>query len=296
MEKDVFFLDLQEIASFQVEELKKTLGDKSHIFVFYHKLDKIGEEILPNPEIIRNALEMIQNSIQKLLEIGIEKMYFIPDHGFLIYPENYSPQITPISANSTNVIRHRRYAIGKSEDLEENPAAIQLNLGEYGFQTDLIGLFPIGIHKFAIHGEEHRFDHGGLSLQENALILLELEISKQKKQMSIKLEVGIPDSITTAQIIVNLKPIAPDISNSPRRVIVEAFEWNSQQDQESDQIDLTLIGKSEVIKVHYSQVNAKLLLQSLPKAVHIKVMDNKTFEILDEKVVQVLLEGYDDLL
>lgn len=174
-------------------QAKDVLGEKldlsdAPVAVIYHNvIDKTGDSRDTEGQVfeaVERACAEIEKLVQALVQAGCGKVLVTSDHGFIYQsqnPANYAyvdiPGLSQLkSADEVSCDHTRRFVVGKvipeSESLIEY-AALDLSLeGDYKIA------FPKGVTRLRLSGSGSRFVHGGASLQENVIPVVEVQVSK----------------------------------------------------------------------------------------------------------------------
>jgi len=177
--------------------------------VFDTTLDAVGEtasQLAWNT--FGTLLQSVKKGVHKLLELGIDQVHIVTDHGFLLLDEvgehdKVSVRDVPALAKKS------RYVVGTHLGRTD-----QLRFPVPGGQN-LEAWFPLGIGCFRTPGP-YNYVHGGLSLQE--LVVPHLRVSQQAMGRPVGVRAELPEVIRNAQFRVRFEPEAADIFDRPRQV------------------------------------------------------------------------------
>lgn len=170
--EEIFKLD-------QIVKPKKSVRDKlkssNFIIVTSQEIDSIMEEGNDTlaKDLMDNIFIQIKRAINTLSELGFEKFILSADHGYLL-GSGIGKEHKVDVPNGKTFDLHKRYWMGKGGDSPEN--TIRFKASDFGYSNDLEFVFPIGISIFKTPGQENDYFHGGISLQE--LIIPVIEFSK----------------------------------------------------------------------------------------------------------------------
>lgn len=291
MPESIVLDNLDEVNSLRLDDLKAKIGDKRFIFVMDREIDQLGTFLADiDVSVLKESVEKVSRGVSRIHEIGIEKVMIATDHGFLFFPKH--SKIETISGIQTNIdtYKGRRFLIGKPP---VNPSLIQLDLKEIGFASDCIAQFPRGTICVANPGA---FIHGGISLQENALLFLTSVVKRERKE-KVDIEVDVPDPITTAIFFVEIKPVIKNkLTYRPRKLVVEVQETAKKVEESKEEKDKTFLAVSDEEIIEYKPIKVSIPLKKIPSEIHVTVKDVDTGVYLYHKDVKVELGGYDDLI
>jgi hypothetical protein len=198
---------------YNLDQLLSTLTDQipeaDAYVIFDTTLDAVGEtasQLAWNT--FSTLLQSVKKGVHKLLELGIDQVHVVTDHGFLLLDEvgehdKVSVRDVPALAKKS------RYVVGTHLGWTD-----QLRFPVPGSQ-DLEAWFPLGIGCFRTPGP-YNYVHGGLSLQE--LVVPHLHVSQQVMGRPVGVRAELPREIRNAQFRVRFEPEAADIFDRPRQI------------------------------------------------------------------------------
>ena len=273
------FKDLQK----PLEELRKELAQTKILVVMDREIDKAGsfliEELL---SYFDKLLLGIERAVETVAQIGHNKILLTTDHGFLFFPfPNKIDTLETIPSDPQTVIG-KRYSLGKPPHV---PATISVSNKMLPYLSEEThAIFPIGVSCFPKPGPKEPFIHGGISLQECCIGVLECTPKKAIAREKVGVKVSLPSIISSAIFIISLQPFIKQISDQPRTVVVELTEKGET------------ILRSDPVLICDKEQTLLLRLPRIPKQIEVKVKDSETEEVLFSKDVKVSLEGYDETL
>jgi len=275
-------LDLKELEK-PLDELRKELAQTKILVVLDREIDKAGsfitEELL---NYFDKLLSGIKRAVETIAQIGYNKILITTDHGFLFYPLPNKIDTTESIPITPETIVSRRYSLGKPP---HTPATISLTDKALPYLSEKThAMFPIGISLFPRPGPKEPFVHGGISLQECCIGVLECIPQKVIAREKVGVKVSLPSIISSAIFIVSLQPVVKQISDQPRTVTVELTEKGET------------ILRSDPVEIYDKEQTLTLRLPRIPKEIEVRVKDSETEEVLFTKQIKVSLEGYDETL
>jgi hypothetical protein len=279
---NVTCLDLKDLQK-PIDELRKELAQTQILIILDREIDKAGsfltEELL---DYFDKLLSGVRRAVETVAQIGYNKILLTTDHGFLFFPLPNKIDTTESVPSTPENIVSKRYSIGKPPHV---PATISLSNKTLPYLSEEThAIFPMGISWFPKPGPKEPFVHGGISLQECCVGVLECTPKKAITREKVGIKVSLPSIISSAIFIISLQPIIKQISDQPRTVIVELTEKNET------------ILRSAPVEISDKEQTLTLRLPRIPKEVEVKVKDSETEEVLFSKEVKVSLEGYDETL
>jgi len=275
-------IDLKDLQT-PLADLKKQLSQTKILVIMDREIDKAGsfliEELLNYFDIL---LSRAEKGVETVAQIGFNKILITTDHGFLFFPFPNKIETTETIPSDPQTTTGKRYAVGKPPHI---PATISLSHKTLPhLQEGTHAIFPIGISIFPKPGPKEPFTHGGISLQECCIGIIECIPKKTILKEKVRVKVSLPSIVSSAIFIISLQPLIKQITDQPRTVTVELTEQNQT------------ILRSEPVQIYDKEQTLTLRLPRIPKQMQVKVKDTETEEVLFSKDVIVSLEGYDETL
>lgn len=198
----------QEIRNKSTEEIKTLIRDNSLIYIYHNCIDDIGEGSAYNGEACSAAAEAIsqlKDLIKRLTSANVYNLIVTADHGFLYRATPLVDQELTEDKPDGNIMKiDRRFVIGTS--LEDRATLRKFSAMDLGLIGDTEVQLPRGIMRLRQRGNEGRYVHGGSSLQE--IVIPVLNVHKKRSTNVSQVEVSIyssSDQISTNQISVILQ-------------------------------------------------------------------------------------------
>lgn len=168
--------NLNEIVDIPINSLKNEFKEKERILVFSNEIDEAGHIEDSSIQMFPGLLNKIQSAIRKLVQVGIERVVIVADHGFILTSRLEEWMKVDLPKDMDNIVKKRRYTISRKK-IEGN--YITKTAYSANYDGDIYFNFPRGINVFPASGGT-KFHHGGISLQELLVpvIVIEKDIKK----------------------------------------------------------------------------------------------------------------------
>lgn len=184
---DVLAISYEEIDKLTINEFKEKMKGINLVYIYHNKIDAIGDHAPSENEVFNAAQDTIddlQKLITKLTSLNYAYSYITADHGF-IYKRDKLEEHDKVDLDKFTEKKHKRFIL--SEKPLEIDGAVSLSM-EY-LNMDLYANVPIGPDIFKAPGAGHNFVHGGASLEECIVPLLEVKAGKgAKNQRTVELQ------------------------------------------------------------------------------------------------------------
>jgi len=270
---DVCFVELNDLTKPSYSAVKKRL-----LIVFSVELDALGEALGASAlEIYDDLLKSIEKGVAKALDLGVDEVHIVTDHGFLILEK--VKDFEKIEIKGRNILeKSERYAIGNGLEAGNH---LKFTLNE---EQGLEILFPRGTYCFKAPGK-YDFLHGGISLQEVVIPHLVVEKSFKESKISVEIELSkeIEGGIRNQIFKIKLVPVKTDLfATLSRNVRVFCEKEGEKISNEA----VETVGEGAVEVTLRVEPTVKL---GYGEEITIKAVDDENFELLDEKKVKTFL-------
>ncbi len=251
-----------------LDEVERTeWGNEAMVVVLSREIDEFGTFAADlNPQGLLEMVGRVVRAMQNLREKGFDRFLVVADHGFLFLPPEL--QIQSIRTPSANICR-RRFAVGAVSE-----GCLTLRAQQIGLEGEVVFAFPVGLTVFALPGPTEAFLHGGVSLQENIVPVLEATAVPGSRKVAV--EMDLPQALTSRIAIVMLRVREPHLFATPRRVVVDINGKRSEpQEMRPDQ-------QPTNVSVHWLGFD-----ETVPRQVTVRLLDADTGQVLQEQLLPV---------
>ena len=185
---DVKAFSYEDLDKLKSRDFKEEMKGLSLVYIYHNKIDARGDHAPSENEVFNAAQETIEDLlvlIKRLRDQGnFAKIYITADHGF-IYKRDKLKEHDKVNLDSFSEKRHKRFII--SDEPLEIDGAVSISM-DY-LNMDLYANVPIGADVFKAQGAGLNFVHGGASLEECIVPLLEVKAGKgAKNQRTVELQ------------------------------------------------------------------------------------------------------------
>ena len=186
-----------QIEDMQTEKIKDLVRENNVIFIYHNMID--DDEGKNTPTVCQNTVERLTSLVTKLSSGNAYNIIITADHGFLyqhgqLDTNEYASTGYPTATNVT--YDDRRFLIGYG--ITEDSGFSVKKASEYGLTSDddsLEIVIPNNILRFRKKGNDGKYAHGGLSLQE--LIVPIITVNKGRKSDVRDVEISFQPRTTT---------------------------------------------------------------------------------------------------
>lgn len=230
------------------------------LYVYHDMIDATGDKAVSEHRTFKAAAEAIFELIdivKKLANANATNIFITADHGFLYQRSPVAEQfkLTEKPQGEQIIASSRRYVLGRG--LKESTAFKKFTAEQVGLASDLEIQIPNSIQRIAQPGAGNQFVHGGASLQE--IVVPVIQVNKRRSDTVAPVNVAIhPESnlITTGQLVVNLYQSNKVEPNRPARRLRAGLYFGDQLI--SNEQELTFDSQSEEGRDRFQQVTLLL--------------------------------------
>ena len=240
-------LNDEEFLSLNRESGRELVKSNNIIYIYHNQIDAMGDDAITEEKVF-DAVESSFNTITKIVKqianLNGTNIFVTADHGFIY--TNTPTQDSEFCKLDTTFMEtskvNRRFVIGKN--LEENSCTEKFTSDELGINGDNDFLITKSINKIRKQGGGNRFVHGGATLQE--LVIPLLEIKYQRKNVISEVEATIMpiSTITTNNVNVSVYQEEP-ISDKVKPITIVCGFYGEDDVELSDKHKITLNSSDE---------------------------------------------------
>jgi uncharacterized protein (TIGR02687 family) len=173
------------------------------IFIYHNVIDKAGDSAsteVKTTAAVEEAFEELQKILSKISNANGSNMLLTADHGFLFQQSEVAQaDETPLPEAAEWFNTNRRFALGRG--IAENGTVKVFSAGQLGLGEGWDAAFPLSLGRFPIRGSGKRYVHGGLSLQEVVVPVVQVRKSRADDVSRVEVDcLRVPSRITTGQV------------------------------------------------------------------------------------------------
>lgn len=295
--KVVLFKDLQDMIQEEARELFKS----KIVYIYHNVIDAVGDDRKTEHrtfEEVERAIKELAPMIKKIhSSFNVSKIFITADHGFL-YNANELPEAMyeALPDNKNAVWNHNRFSILKKE-IKTDSYIFDLSKAA-NVKTDFKITIPKAINRYKRQGHGVHYVHGGASLQE--MIVPLIESSRKREEITEKATfklLGRDFKIVSGAIKLKLIQEKP-ISSQFKPITLSSALYSDADEMVSNEIDIALDSSSDLpterVKEIILNLNARAGSDSF---FYLKIYDkqkdpNKLNPLVNEKVInQTLIQS-----
>ncbi|UNQ41324.1 BREX-1 system phosphatase PglZ type A [Prescottella equi] len=191
------------------------------LYVYHDTIDATGDKAVSEHRTFTAAADAVRELIdivKKLASANATNIIVTADHGFLYQRSKLAEQFNlTVKPQGEQIVKSkRRYVLGRR--LKKDAAFTTFQPDQVGLSSDLEVQIPNSIQRIVQPGAGYQFVHGGASLQEIVVPVIQINKSRSDTVEPVNVDIH-PDSdrITTGQIVVKLYQSAKVEPHKPAR-------------------------------------------------------------------------------
>lgn len=221
-------LQLADVLQLSGQRLASRIQDASLIVVRSQEIDILGEAGQSHlaRQVMDTVIANVARGVRKIATLGVERIVVTADHGHL-FAEERGDDMKTENPGGQMVELHRRCWVGRGGSTP--PAAVRVSGADLGYTTDLDFIFPSGLGVFKAGGGLV-YHHGGLSLQELVIPVLQLRVPQRPIEPALVFKISIndfPAELTNRTLGVTLTLLG-DLFSEPTSVRPIILSGNTQ--------------------------------------------------------------------
>jgi len=219
----------QDVLNMRTDEGKVLFRDHDVVYIYHNRIDAVGDKLVTEdrvPEASEGAIEDLLALVRKLTSSNFSSILITADHGFLYQhrPLDESDFSMAEPQGGEIFLRNRRFVLGRG--LGQTQGMKLFTAAQLGLAGNVDALIPNSINRLRVRGAGSRYVHGGASLQE--IVLPVLQVGKRReadlRQVDVQIVMGGRGLITSSQLAVTLyqtEPVSPKVQS--RRLVAGIY-------------------------------------------------------------------------
>ena len=204
----------EELLSLNRDTIREMLRDNEVVYIFHNRINSIGDKKDSEErvfEAVEETLEELMTIIKKLTAANATNLLVTADHGFIYQnraieeSDFYGAEV----AGREILFRDRRFVYGKG--LESQPGLRKFSARQLGLAGEIEIQIPKSIQRLRLKGSGSRYVHGGASLQEVVLPVLQINKKRESDISNVTVDIlrGAASLITSGQFSVAFYQVEP---------------------------------------------------------------------------------------
>ncbi|SMP72043.1 BREX-1 system phosphatase PglZ type A [Anoxynatronum buryatiense] len=190
--KDALALSYNQLADMKRADYKEAFEGRKLVYLYHNTIDALGDKAATERQVfegVDRALQELVQLVRNLVNhISATRILITADHGFL-YQRSPLQEASKMTKHSVNVLEEgRRYLLMDDEEIHIEGLNIPLE-DLFGKETKLKAVVPKGLIRYKMPGPGANYVHGGASLQEMILPVVQFKNIRNDTFKASKVEV-----------------------------------------------------------------------------------------------------------
>ncbi len=244
-QRSAITMQSREFMQMKSADRRVVIRDNEIVYIYSNKIDKAGDDKMTENEVfdaVRLEIAQLRDMVVSATSANASRVLVTSDHGF-IYQDSAVEESDFVETKfkGDTFKENRRFVLGTK--LVNDDAAMYFKAKDLVIDSDADVLIAKGINRFRVKGAGSRFVHGGASLQETIIPLL--DITKGREETVKIVDVDIIQShnrITTNSLpieFVQKEPISERVLPIELKAFIEARDGKVLSDVFSFRFDFT---------------------------------------------------------
>ena len=235
-------LNDEEFLKLSRENGRELVKANNVIYIYHNQIDATGDDPITEEKVfdaVESSFATLIKIVKQVINLNGTNIFITSDHGFVY--TNKPTQDSEFCKIDTTFMEtskvNRRFIIGKN--LEENSCALKFTSKELGINGDNDFLITKSINKIRKQGGGNRFVHGGATLQELVVPLLEIKYHRKNMISEVEATIMPISTITTNNVNVSVYQEEP-ISEKIKPITISCGFYSEDGIELSDKHKITL--------------------------------------------------------
>lgn len=217
-------LKAEDFLNLSREDSRDLFRENSVVYIYHNQIDKIGDDRESEGRVFEAAAETIEELIliiKKSAGANASNMLITADHGFIyqhrvLDESDFSSQ--PAQGEQI-LVTNRRFVLGHG--LTEGASFKKFTAANVGLDSEIEMLLPKSINRLRVRGAGSRYVHGGATLQEIIVPVIQINKKRQSDVSRVNVDVlrGTTTTITTHQLTIRFYQSEPATAKVQSRTL-----------------------------------------------------------------------------
>lgn len=206
--KRIYVANADTVTSLDNKEMKEVVKNHDVFYIYHNHIDSVGDKLQSQDRVFQAVDESLKD-LEKLIKVlfggNISRLFVTADHGFLYQQVMEESDFSAVQLDEDKVFfSNRRFLLGKN--IKANAGVKVFTSQQLGLNGDVDVLIPNSINRLRLAGSGYRFVHGGASLQEIVVPLLEVSKNRKDDVRAVEVQIlrGDYHVISTNEVLVKL--------------------------------------------------------------------------------------------
>jgi uncharacterized protein (TIGR02687 family) len=259
----------EDLLSMNRDTCRELIRDNEVVYVYHNRIDSVGDKKESEDrvfEAVEETLDELLTIVKKLTAANATNLIVTSDHGFIYQnrPIDDSDFSSAEPKGAPVLFQERRFILGNG--LNPHAGLKKFTSAEAGLQGEMEIQIPKSIGRLRQKGSGSRYVHGGASLQEVVIPVLQINKKRESdiRKVAVDILKGTTSIITSGQLSVSFYQMEP-VSDKVQMLKLRAGIYTTSGELISDQHELIFDQTSENPRQRETQLRF-ILTQNASKA------------------------------
>lgn len=223
-------LSASDFLSKHLDETRAIVREHSFAYIYHDEIDSAGKNPDQVPRAVESTFDTIVKLVKKLNNSNVNRILITADHGFLFQDKELdeSDFLSDAAIKGEILQTDRRFLIGKGLSATNNSFKI-FDAKDTGIKGDVTFAIPKTVNRIRKRGSAIRFVHGGATLQEVVVPVLDISLKRESDigYVSVSVIGSSSNLITTGQLAVALFQDEP-VTNKMKAIKIKAGVYHGE--------------------------------------------------------------------
>lgn len=235
-------LNDEEFLSLNRNDGKELVKSNDVVYIYHNDIDATGDDAISEEKVfdaVERAFKQLTKIVKQIANLNGTNIFITSDHGF-VYTNKPTEDSEFCKLDTTFMETskiNRRFVIGKN--LEENSCTEKFTSQSLGINGENDFLITKSINKIRKQGGGNRFVHGGATLQELVIPLLEIKHHRKNVISDVEATIMPISTITTNNVNVSIYQEEP-ITEKVKPITIICGFYGEDGKELSDKHKITL--------------------------------------------------------
>lgn len=180
-QEDSICIQFDEIKGLKKNDLRDIFTGKQLVYVYHNQIDARGDKATTEDEVFVACEEAIAEIMELIRKISTNantyRFVVTSDHGFIYKRDKLSESDKISTISDKQAFINRRFVVAKSALIDEGVKSLSMGRILDNDDTKVVS-FPVSSNVFKVTGGGQNFVHGGSSLQEMLVPVLDIKMER----------------------------------------------------------------------------------------------------------------------
>lgn len=229
------------------DDCRALTGENDVVYIYHNRIDATGHKRESEERVFEAAEEALADLIKIVKKANVSNILVTADHGFIYQNRELDESDFAVAEPEGEQIlyRDRRFILGKG--LKSASGLRTFNTGELSLTGSMEIQIPKSINRLRLKGAASRYVHGGASLQEIVIPVIQINKKRQKDVTIVDVDIlrGANTIISSGQLAVLLYQVQPVTDKvKPRTIHAGIYSLSGEPISDTHTVTFDLVSEN----------------------------------------------------